>query len=184
MKKLYDKDIREALINKLTNKSNIVMEELHIHNGNAIADVVSLNKEAHCYEIKSDVDNIRRIEKQGLFYDVTFNKITLVTTEKNLKMALEITPKHWGIMIAHQKKEVVILKYIRGTKYNRKFNKSISLKILWKEEMLALGYLKNKLMRRDELVQLIAKENTRKKILEKISSTLSLRATIKLNHTI
>jgi len=183
MKNLYDIEIRKALINRLKKKSKKVIEELHIHNGNAIADVVSLNNEAHCYEIKSDVDNINRIKKQGYFYDLSFSKITLVTTKKHLQNALKIAPLHWGIMVADYELNEVRIKYIRGTKYNKLFNKAISLKILWKEEMLSLGYTKNKLKRKDELVHLISEDTKRKDILKEISNLLSVRYENKLKST-
>ena len=91
MRLLNDIDIRVALIEKLQSmptKPKAVIEELRVHNGNAIADVVALYKEAHCFEIKGDGDKIERIVTQGRFYDFSFRKITLVTTTKHLAKAV------------------------------------------------------------------------------------------------
>ena len=66
---LNDARIREALLRKLAKqkvKPRAVLEELHVHNGRAIADVVTLHAEAHCYEIKGETDRIERILTQGM----------------------------------------------------------------------------------------------------------------------
>ncbi len=77
---LNDARIREALLRKLAKQKvrpRAVLEELHVHNGNAIADVVTLHAEAHCYEIKGATDRIERITVQGAYYTAAFRRITL-----------------------------------------------------------------------------------------------------------
>ncbi|MEW3927462.1 sce7726 family protein [Pseudomonas aeruginosa] len=66
-----------------------VLEELTIDNGNAIADVVACYREMHCYEIKGETDNVRRILSQSEFYSRSFPKLTLVTTENHVRWAME-----------------------------------------------------------------------------------------------
>ena len=59
---LNDARIREALMRKLEQQKKrprAVLQELHVHNGKAIADIVTLHSEAHCYEIKGATDHIR-----------------------------------------------------------------------------------------------------------------------------
>ena len=174
MNNLYDKDIRVALIKRLcqqTIKPHSIVEELRVHNGNAIADVVALFNESHCYEIKSDFDNISRVIKQGSYYDVSFRKITLVTTEKHLKKALGLIPKHWGLLIASSNDEKVSFRYIRKTKINSNFSKFNALKMLWKEEMLTLNNsIKHK--RKSEIIEIISKEHTKSEISKSITSLL------------
>ncbi|MGI8431207.1 MAG: sce7726 family protein, partial [Chthoniobacterales bacterium] len=61
---LNDALIRGALLLELAQQQTrprAVIEELHVHNGRAIADVVTLHSEAHCYEIKGATDRIERI---------------------------------------------------------------------------------------------------------------------------
>src|SRR5471030_917339 len=103
MMDLNDARIREALLRKLARQKarpRAVLEELHVHNGRAIADVVTLHSEAHCYEIKGATDRIERITAQGVYYNAVFRRVTLVTTECNLRRALILTPRFWGIMVA------------------------------------------------------------------------------------
>lgn len=135
---LNDADIRPNLINFLSSKAaepRKIIEELHVHRGNAIADVVSIHNEAHCYEIKGDNDKIDRILKQGAFYNKVFNKITLVTTEKKLEEALNKAPEFWGIIVAYRKSETVKFRYARKATNNQEFDKVLALSTLWKSEL-------------------------------------------------
>lgn len=60
---LNDKELREALKDWLFRKSmkpKKIIEELSVNNGLAIADVVAIYKDLHCFEIKGDNDKIER----------------------------------------------------------------------------------------------------------------------------
>ena len=79
MSQLNDVSIRKSLILKLKNQAvrpKAIIEELRVHNGKAIADVVALYAEAHCFEIKGDGDKIERILKQGKYYNLSFRTLT------------------------------------------------------------------------------------------------------------
>lgn len=137
---LNDARIREALLRKLDRQKarpRAVLEELHVHNGRAIADVVALHAEAHCYEIKGETDRIERIVEQGTYYNSAFRRITLVTTENNLKRAQKLAPAFWGILVAVDDGEVRF-RYVRAAKLNPNFEKQSAALTLWKCEMLEL----------------------------------------------
>jgi len=157
---LNDKEIRSALLKKLKNQATqpkAIIEELRVHNGNAIADVVALYNEAHCYEIKGINDKVDRIQVQGSYYNSAFRKITLVTTENHIKKALNIAPDYWGVILASFSRGNVYLSYERGAKLNPDFNKELALLTLWKSEMLSLlEESKHKRKPRDFLAQLIS----------------------------
>jgi hypothetical protein len=138
---LNDATIREALLRKLErqrSRPRAVLQELHVHNGKAIADVVTLHSEAHCYEIKGATDRIERITVQGTYYNAAFRRITLVTTESNMRRALKLSPQFWGIMMAIADGEVVRLRHVRAAGRNPKFEKQSAAMTLWKSEMLEL----------------------------------------------
>lgn len=102
---LRDKEIRTALVDHLMKRSPKparVLEELTIDNGNAIADVVACYREMHCYEIKGETDNVRRLLSQSEYYSQSFPKLTLVTTENHLKWAATHAPEHWGLILAKE----------------------------------------------------------------------------------
>lgn len=178
MLQLNDREIRTSLITKLKNQSikpKAIIEELRIHNGNAIADVVSLHNEAHCYEIKGVGDKIERILIQGKYYNLAFRKITLVTTIKHLEKALNIAPKFWGIMLAEENNTQVKIKYVRRAKNNPNFDKRVALLTLWKDEMISLIKIENKntsKYNRNTLAKLIADDKKKIELSQNISYTL------------
>lgn len=181
---LGDKIIRAALKEKLSRGSPIpraIAEELRIHNGNAIADVVAIYQEAHCYEIKGDADKIERVLLQGKHYDLAFRKVTLVTTRRHLKKSFTYAPEHWGILEANysEQKKAVTFKHIRAAQKNPYFNKHIALLTLWRNEMLdVLSSLKIhniKKENRSQLTDIIAKEVGKKELSEIISTKLISR---------
>lgn len=135
---LKDKEIRAALIPLLMNRSPRparLVEELSIDNGNAIADVVTCHREMHCYEIKGQTDNVRRVLKQSRFYSKSFPKLTLVITPNHLSWALKNMPSYWGILVAQSKVDRVILRYVRKSRNNSLFCKRDALMMLWKTEL-------------------------------------------------
>lgn len=138
---LNDARIRAALLRKLARQKarpRGVLEELHVHNGRAIADVVTLHAEAHCYEIKGDTDRIERIVAQGAYYNAAFRRITLVTTDCNLRRARRLAPRFWGIIVAVDEGEGVRFRHVRAARLNPKFEKKTAAMTLWKSEMLEL----------------------------------------------
>jgi hypothetical protein len=186
MPKLDDKEIRESLIIRLSTLSKApkaILEEVRVHNGNAIADVVTVHTYAHCYEIKGDNDNVHRILKQSLFYNLVFKKITLVTTTNQIEKALRLAPEYWGIMCAHESKGKVKINYVRSAKSNPNFNKSLALLTLWKPELIdvALTITADKMekLNRTQLSELIAlrldEDTLNKHIGDKLISRLSIQ---------
>ncbi len=158
-------------------KPKAIIEELRVHNGNAIADVVALYKEAHCFEIKGDGDKIERIATQGRFYDFSFRKITLVTTTKHLSKAETIAPNYWGLMVASDTNNRVTVRHIRPAQINPNFHKNLALLTLWKAEMLELleSQKKHKTKKREFLAELISANKRKIELSSNICSTLLQR---------
>lgn len=179
---LNDPNIRKYLIRKLANQAcppKAIIEELHVHNGNAIADVVTLHREAHCYEIKGQNDKINRVCSQGAYYDTCFRKITLVTTQNHLSKAFKITPAHWGIVLAsyadHSCKKI-IFKHHRAAHNNPFFDKKIAALTLWKSEMLSIIEGKvNKRDPRERLANMISNQKKKAELSNQISDALYSR---------
>ncbi|MEZ8285595.1 hypothetical protein BCU17_19680 [Vibrio splendidus] len=135
---LNDKKIRDALIKRLLNKKlsrNNIFEEIAVKRGLGIADVVANFQTPHCYEIKSDVDSLTRLKNQSEFFSDAFKKITLITTKKHLIKAELIIPVWWGIIIAEEKREKVILKSYRKSGLNPKNTTTDLLSMLWNNEL-------------------------------------------------
>lgn len=140
---LNDSLIRKNLIDFLSKKKpspTSIVEELHVHNGNAIADVVAIYSHLHCFEIKGETDSVSRVLVQSNFYNTSFDKITLVTTANHMPWALKNTPSFWGIIVAEEISDVVKLRYKRGARRNPFFCKEKALMMLWKDELKNIAY--------------------------------------------
>lgn len=184
MQKLTDKEIRQALIVHLGRRArppHATLEEVHVCNGNAIADVVAVYKAMHCYEIKGETDSINRIVRQSQFYDQAFPLITLVTTTNHLKRAELIVPKHWGIVVANStSNDSVNFKYIRGAARNMSYLPEIALLSLWRSELINFPNLNSpslEKMNRQKIAELIASKISTSAINEVVGKALTARGT-------
>lgn len=157
---LNDAHIREALLRKLARQKTrprAVLQELHVLYGRAIADVVTLHSEAHCYEIKGATDRIERIAVQSTHYNAAFRRITLVTTGRKVRRALKLVPSFWGIMVAIEDGDTIRFRHVRAARRNPLFEKQSAAMTLWKSEMLELiPEIGTERMPRRRLAQLIA----------------------------
>ncbi|TBV72278.1 sce7726 family protein [Pseudoxanthomonas winnipegensis] len=182
MNKLADKRIRSALKSHLARSTPVaILDEVRVHNGNAIADVVTVDEAvAHCYEIKGEGDEIRRIVRQGSFYDLAFIKTTLVTTLNHLPTATSIAPLHWGILVAMEGKSDVVFRRVRAARRSPYFNKEVALLTLWRSELISLCSGSDdqlKRLSREKLAAKIAVERPVKEITYHIGDLLVKRQT-------
>jgi len=179
---LNDSTIREAMLTKLQKRQpDAILEELRVHNGNAIADIVALHEEAHCYEIKGATDKIERVKIQANFYNPSFRRITLVTTCNHLAKALEIVPRYWGVVLAEDRGTSVKLTNVRASRINPEFDKEKALQMLWKSEMLEMlpsNSSGNKRQPREKLAQMISKVRKKAELSNMIKDALISRRSI------
>lgn len=182
MQRLTDKEIRQALIVNLGRRANAplaTLEEVHVCNGNAIADVVAVYKTMHCYEIKGETDSINRIVRQSQFYDQAFPRISLVTTANHLRKAESIVPQHWGIVLASlSNNDSVIFKHVRGATRNPSYLPEIALLSLWRSELIQfLGTSNASLekLNRQKIAALIALNEPTSVINERVGLALATR---------
>lgn len=173
MKKLYDKDIRPLIYNKLahlkefsSDPSSIIIDELAV--GDARIDIAVVNGKFHGIEIKSDFDSLIRLENQISFYNMVFDKITIIISEKFIDKVTEIVPNWWGIYIIDSSKNTK-LKRIKIGKSNPCVNKLSLIRLLWKEELINFLFQKNikkgiKSKNKNDLIHLINEVATLKEI--------------------
>lgn len=186
MAHLTDKVIRASLIDLLKNLPTPprgILEEVRVHNGNAVADVVAVHRSAHCYEIKGETDAISRLVRQGTYYDQAFQRITLVTTKNHLNHAVRIAPHHWGIIIAeHSGRPHPKLRSFRKSAESPLFDKRVALLTLWKKELLTISpdpIDKADKLSRHSLTELIAEKITDSRVGELIGEMLIDRQIVK-----
>lgn len=136
--------IRSALKEKLTNrhkhdKEVRIIEELGVQHGAGRVDIAIVNGIMHGYEIKSDLDTLRRLPEQINVFNSVFDKMTLVVGKNHLYQAINIVPEWWGITIAKIGNDgSVLFNVIRDEEFN-KYQDSVSVaRLLWREEALRI----------------------------------------------
>jgi hypothetical protein len=187
---LKDAEIRNALVQHLNSRSprpTRILQELHVHNGNAIADVVAFYKQMHCYEIKGETDSIQRIIKQAEVYSHSFPKLTLVLTTKHVRWALRNLPEYWGIMVAIELGDRVAFKYERKASNNPDFVTDKALMMLWRQELLdvseKMGVVLKKSGNRNDFAKTLGSFVNKNDALAQIQSAILNRTNELLLHT-
>lgn len=179
---LKDRDIRQAFQQYHTKRfpTCALLQELRVLNGIAVADIVSVGQKLHCYEIKSDTDQLDRALKQSKSYDLSFNKITLITTQYHLRRALKILPAYWGIISVEIGPNVPV-RYIRAAKPSPLFSTQQALKLLWKDELLDCVMEREhnnsfKKLNRADLIKLVDAVLTKFEVINLITTSLMARS--------
>ena len=187
MKKLNDAVIRQTLIRHFESRGLEpfeIMQELHVCGSQAIADVVTLRDESHCYEIKGETDKVQRILAQGTHYNKAFRRITLVITENHLNKAQQLAPPWWGIMLAKQSKQCdVVITSVRKDKVNPEFDSIWALYTLWKDELLQLldnPMPKDKRRNMTDIATMIAENNKKLDVSKQVAAILCYRHKLKM----
>lgn len=126
---------KNTLLNKLLFKQHnynatSVLTELPV--GNAKADFVMINGNGVVYEIKTELDNLDRLTSQIDEYYKAFDRVIVVTYEKNIEKVKPLVPSKTGIMVLTKRNA---LKAIRGAEQNKdKFDSRTICKLLRKKE--------------------------------------------------
>ena len=126
-------DIRNILIAylKATNREIRIYQEKSI--GNAVCDLMAVTDHLTGYEIKSDLDNYRRLDRQIDAYDRFFEKCYIVVGGRHLQSAYQKVPAHWGI-ISIQSDHVIVHRPAGGGTVDS----ASQLAVLWKVELANL----------------------------------------------
>lgn len=126
---------KNTLLNKLLFKNHdykktAALTELPI--GNSKADFVMINGKGIVYEIKTELDNLDRLESQIEDYYKAFSNVVLVTYEDNAERLINKADEKTGIMILTKRNA---LKTIRKCQDNiEKLDYDTIFKILRKKE--------------------------------------------------
>lgn len=116
-----------------------IIEELGVQNGNARIDIAIVNGILHGYEIKSDLDTLRRLQEQITIFNSVFDKMTIVVGKSHLYEAIRIVPEWWGITVAKVDTNGSVVFYvIRKEEINKDQDKISVAKLLWRAEALKI----------------------------------------------
>jgi hypothetical protein len=109
------------------------MHELDLPRPSARVDVAVVNGEFAGFEIKSDVDSLRRLPGQIAAFAGVFDRVSLVTTDRHLTEAKKVVPAWWGIVYTRRGK----IDYDRYPDLNPHVRPDSLLWLLKKVELMA-----------------------------------------------
>lgn len=111
---LRDSDIRVALARRVAQQQHgrefLFVPEIEVWGGwpGRIDQVLITRRQLQGFEIKSDVDSLRRLPVQVRAYSPVLERAHLVTTIRHLDAARAIIPPWWGILIASRTKDDLV----------------------------------------------------------------------------
>jgi hypothetical protein len=141
---IYDYHIRKALIANFANipcfqtGDTVVIHELDVCGGTSRIDIAVVNGQLHGYEIKSQQDNLMRLETQIEDYSQIFDTMTIVITENHIGKVVELVPDWWGIQYVTGDPENLDIYTKREARKNESINSYQLAQLLWRDELFML----------------------------------------------
>lgn len=136
------------------------------------ADLLILSQEFHALEIKGYYDDPRKLEGQLDDYHKTFDKVSVITTPKNLNRIFKMIKPYTGLILFDKEN----LKVKRIAKQRKKLDKHSLLMFLQKNELKRLSKTKNNNnLSTDEIRRLIVSRLTIGEIRQAAYSSLRNR---------
>lgn len=139
---LNEGDIKAAVIDKLFSADAltdaVLINEMVVANWSRRADLVVANGKLHAFEIKSDLDSLRRLEGQLETYLHRFDKVTVVSTPKYLSLIKENADPRVEIWCATECSQGVAITVARRGISSIVTNKRILCAYLLKGELVSL----------------------------------------------
>lgn len=131
--------LRENLQEKYESDSTVkIIEELGLAHGEARIDIAVVNGSIHGYELKSDLDTLRRLPEQMNVYNSVLDHVTLVVGKNHLFDAFNMIPEWWGVTVAKVSGpgDEISFYCIREADENPYKNSVAIANLLWREEAL------------------------------------------------
>lgn len=135
---------KNTLLNKLllgVYSVNTTTALTEVRVGKSIADFILINKKSMVFEIKTELDNLERLETQIKDYYKAFNYVSVVTHEKNLeslKEKLNVMNKPVGIYILRKSGKLSTI--CKPQEWNNDLDKEVMFKMLRKKEYERIIY--------------------------------------------
>lgn len=99
---LNEAAIKVALIDHVINdveEGGFITRELPYSFNRRRADLVIIGQHFTAFEIKSDIDNLGKLNEQIHAYKKSFHSLYVVTTEKHLGIIKKMTPRNVGVYL-------------------------------------------------------------------------------------
>lgn len=136
---LDERNIKAAVIDRLMDTGElanaVLINEMVYANWKGRADLAVANGHLQAFEIKSDLDSLRRLDRQIEIYLERFEKLTLVVSLKFLKPVLQLAPQNVGVWVAFEENSTTHLKVIRHGKKKKIEDRMILIDYLLRDEI-------------------------------------------------
>ena len=116
---VYKNELIKLLLKEYGTKNSVYFSEFRV--GNSIADMVMFNGESKAFEIKTEYDTPRRLDKQLDDYKRFFDKCYIVVPENKVDEYYAIVESTTGIIAMSRDNRHIILKGIRHAEQNERF---------------------------------------------------------------
>ncbi|TRD08211.1 sce7726 family protein [Mesorhizobium sp. WSM4305] len=138
---MRDRDVRLAVRSHLEalhkgDEDTRIVEEMGVWSGSVRVDLAVINGELSGFELKSDSDTLQRLPVQADIYSRVFDQVTLVVGQRHAAKATDIIPSWWGVMVAEQTNDGVVLQCHKCGSRNPSPDPNLIAGLLWKEEAL------------------------------------------------
>ena len=138
---VYKNELIKLLLKKYGTRNSVYSNEFRV--GNSIADMVMFNGESKAFEIKTEYDTPRRLDKQMDDYKRFFDKCYIIVPEDKVDEYRDILESTTGIIAMSRNNGRIILKEIRHAEQNERFEFEALMSCLRTEEykniVLSLG---------------------------------------------
>lgn len=138
---VYKNELIKLLLKKYGTRNSVYFSEFRV--GNSIADMVMFNGESKAFEIKTEYDTPRRLEKQMDDYKRFFDKCYIVVPDDRVDEYYGFVESTTGIITMSRDNGRIILKEIRHAEQNVRFESEALMSCLRTEEykniVLSLG---------------------------------------------
>lgn len=115
-----------------------IIDELGICQGESIVDIAVVNGSLSGYEIKSDVDTLKRLPKQIENYNKVFDYMSIVTSQKYAPIINDHIPDWWGIIEVENSNGIAVVIERRKPIQNTKIDLFYLVQMLWKDELVEI----------------------------------------------
>jgi hypothetical protein len=140
---MNDRELRAAVKTKLLaryaeDREVLVLEELGLRHGSGRVDLVVVSGTIHGFELKSDLDNLKRLPHQIQIYNSVLDKVTLIVGRRHVDKACELVPAWWGVKVATVGRRGGIgFSDLRRARMNPLIEALAVAKLLWRDEALS-----------------------------------------------
>lgn len=197
--KIYNQIILNYYPNEICIKSSFIKQVLmkgkkdvtifEFPVGSSRADLCKINGESIAYEIKTDLDNFARLQKQIKDYYKIFEKVFIICSEANVDNILKLIPEKCGIYCYRQNRQKHYkFTLIREASSENDINPLDQLKLIRKNEFYTHFTIDSSMQKRSDIINEILQTLSPGIINETFKTIMKLRfekqwTFLKQNHT-